>query len=383
MPCSRCRFPAAIPPLALVLLLSGNLIAPTQAAASGTVSYQLSAEGVPDTIRTETGTSLDIEDSLNGIHGGAATAISRIDGDHGSASMSSHAEVAASMGAQSLAASRPRADFSDVYHVTSGSLPDGTPVTVKAVARLIHSPSFDTYMYRTFDTATLTASASAGLGGLLVTGDYSMTKNGGNSPVVTKSGLFDGAPDTVVVNTIVGANISITGSLATDAIGNVTNDGSAFGGSMQLSIGVGAWIIAAGPVTLISNSTGLPAPPPSNADSALVFAHLPPILTGEPLAVHDPREPVPAGFALRAVTPNPIHGAFAYDVVLAAPSRVQVYLLDLQGREAAEIADEDLTPGEHRLEARLPLAPALARGVYFLVARAGTKHAATKVMLIG
>jgi hypothetical protein len=376
----RCPFPLLVLALALALPAAG-MIAPPRARASGSAGYQNSAEGGVDSTSTKSGDSVEDEGDVTGIYGGQAGSVARLHVADGSMTESGHVGVSAGPGTPEAAAARPRVSFSHTYQLTSGSVPAGTPVKVIAHCRLIYGATFDVGSFKISDSATVDGSATVTMDGATpgaLTGDYYETQSGSNYYSFSKTGLFDAESDTMVLNSTVGSLVTISGSIAADAIGTVSNDGSTFSGDMQLSVGVGISYSVTG-VTAISTTTGLPAPPASAADSLQVFVRLPPVYSGPTLAAPDPERPAPTGLALRAVTPNPARGSFAYELDLAAPARVTVALFDLQGREVAVLADRELEAGANRLTAHLSGAPELARGIYILAAESEGRRSATKV----
>ena len=82
-------------------------------------------------------------------------------------------------------------------------------------------------------------------------------------------------------------------------------------------------------------------------------------------------DPVAAGAAL-AVAPNPVRGESAVTLTLAAPGAVSVAVLDVLGREVAQLHDGPLSAGAHRLALDAERLPA---GVY--VVRATTPGGTT------
>ena len=82
--------------------------------------------------------------------------------------------------------------------------------------------------------------------------------------------------------------------------------------------------------------------------------------------------PPPLAFDLGAPSPNPVRDTGRLALVLDAPTRVAVRLVDGRGREVRSLADRSWTPGTHTLAVPVD---ALAPGLYFVVARseAGTR----------
>lgn len=83
-----------------------------------------------------------------------------------------------------------------------------------------------------------------------------------------------------------------------------------------------------------------------------------------------PDRPAPLSFALERVAPNPTRGPAHFAFVLPRESRVELTVLDLQGRVVARLADGVLPAGRHEIE-WTGAALSRATGVYFVRLRAG------------
>jgi hypothetical protein len=69
---------------------------------------------------------------------------------------------------------------------------------------------------------------------------------------------------------------------------------------------------------------------------------------------------------IAAVTPNPTRGAATVDFVVAEPGEVRVAVLDVQGREVAELAAGLRSPGRHRVSWGRAAGGAPRPGIYFI-----------------
>ena len=77
-----------------------------------------------------------------------------------------------------------------------------------------------------------------------------------------------------------------------------------------------------------------------------------------------PAPALPGAFELGRAYPNPTPSEFSLDVRSDRTTRIDVRLVDAQGREWAELHSGWLSPGPNRLELRIP--GTVAAGVYFV-----------------
>jgi Bacterial surface protein, Ig-like domain/HYR domain/FlgD Ig-like domain/PKD domain len=96
----------------------------------------------------------------------------------------------------------------------------------------------------------------------------------------------------------------------------------------------------------------------------------------------------PIGFLLAQNSPNPFHGATQVRFRLPAPSRVELSVYDIAGREVTQLAAGDWTAGEHTVtwSGRTQDGNAAHGGVYFVRLTAqpegSSPHTATRKMLL-
>ncbi len=88
---------------------------------------------------------------------------------------------------------------------------------------------------------------------------------------------------------------------------------------------------------------------------------------------------VPTTFGLGPVYPNPFNAATVIPYVLGEPCRVELKVIDLQGREVVTLVDGMQEAGHHRVRF---LAPGLPSGVYLATIRAGSYRTTQKMILL-
>jgi hypothetical protein len=86
----------------------------------------------------------------------------------------------------------------------------------------------------------------------------------------------------------------------------------------------------------------------------------------------------PRAFSLSQNFPNPFNPRTAISFSVKEPCRVVLKVVDLRGREAAEIVDADYLPGEYEIGFD---ASGLASGVYCLRIKMGEYEASRKIVI--
>ena len=88
---------------------------------------------------------------------------------------------------------------------------------------------------------------------------------------------------------------------------------------------------------------------------------------------------LPAEFALGRIYPNPFNSRVTITFQLPHWSRVTAALYDVAGRKVADVASDNFTAGEHRIEWS---SSGVGSGLYFLRLTAGDKTLGAKVVLL-
>jgi hypothetical protein len=88
--------------------------------------------------------------------------------------------------------------------------------------------------------------------------------------------------------------------------------------------------------------------------------------------------PHPSSFLL-SIFPNPFNSQSTLSLTVPRAERVRVVLYDLLGREAQTLADDILTPGEHRI---VISGSELPSGVYFLSVQSPSHRLIQKLLLL-
>jgi len=94
---------------------------------------------------------------------------------------------------------------------------------------------------------------------------------------------------------------------------------------------------------------------------------------------------VPGGeLALEAPAPNPVRGVMSYAIILPRTMRVDVRLVDLEGRAVRDLAGEIMAAGRHGLTwtASAARGPRLASGIYFLELTGDGVRRARRIVLL-
>jgi len=114
------------------------------------------------------------------------------------------------------------------------------------------------------------------------------------------------------------------------------------------------------------------------------FMSYPPIQTGLTRADFQPfvlgvKPPVTSPLALGRVTPDPVRGRSRVSFTLARGGRVELALIDLQGRAVRQLASGEHAAGEHSVDVEGEGLPA---GIYWLRLRAGGEERRTRFAVL-
>jgi hypothetical protein len=90
-------------------------------------------------------------------------------------------------------------------------------------------------------------------------------------------------------------------------------------------------------------------------------------------------QPVPTRFELLPCFPNPFNPTTTIPFAVPQPSRIQVVVYDILGREVARLADGFFSAGYHRVSWN---AQGAGTGLYFVRLDASDFHRIQKVLLI-
>ncbi len=118
----------------------------------------------------------------------------------------------------------------------------------------------------------------------------------------------------------------------------------------------------------------------TSSASALAAGHGYWTVAAQPVLAVDPGLPreVPAALEFGAPAPNPSQGSIAFDVGLPRAGRVELRVLDLQGRSVSAPTSRSLPVGRHRLVITPAGDAPLGPGVYFAQLRVDGRVAGTR-----
>lgn len=262
-------------------------------------------------------------------------------------------------------------DYSDVFTVTSNTLPDGTPVSITlcAVARIRHGTAFGCggSVYEGVNgLATASVSIVSNTGARSAHGYYAERWNCYDTHDVTTTGLFSGVgSDTTLTlaNVPVGATVTVNATL--EASSAITSYSASDAGLVELALVFGYTSSSA--VRLISAATTKELSPIGNCSADAALAWLPPP-PGGTLAAD---APVPAWLALGAPFPNPAHGPVSMTLALPREGDVDAAVFDVAGARIATLAAGHYASGEHALvwNARDAGGRAVRAGLYWVRVR--------------